>query len=617
MNLLLVRLELRKNGLAAASAAAAFLVTLPVCRLVSASTGLELRHSLDAALTAWVLVGVPLAAALIGASSGASAASRDALEAEGLLPPSPGRRASSALAASVLLAAAFAAFVLATGAVLGVTPGRVLAPGQKAWGAPFWYNLQLAPLLALAAFDVLAGAWALSRLIGHGVAGGLLALILTTASGAALAACFGLELLHNEWGAACYASALAIAVGGALAKIWAGVLAARWSERRTGPRTAAAVLALLILPAAMIWGRAGAELRMLDAKLLTVGDESSYQHYALHERFPRGSRALAAAGEGAILKTLRGGIVIADARGVRTLVPEQSTGLSNILLEPFNTWVRDAWRDDKGVLWIERHVSPNTELWRIEGAKAESMRITDWGSFSMVAGVPLKHRYPGGNRVLVARIEDYFRSGDKATWFEGYRDYLSHRRREAGAARVACAGKCLEADGRRWRLPGVAYKGNEVYPHDFGGRRAYLVSVRIGEDWKTVLCRDDGTTEIAWPGVSASRALPDGTLFVLNPGESLRAIDPNGKVAAPLVLTLSRPDIGLPTLMRRAEGKVWLVWGGKLTVLDAGGRTVLSRPLPVGIEETVPLKDGFLITTKRRAYFSDWNGTLRGVENPR
>lgn len=613
MSIPMIRLELRKNRLAAASAAAAFLVTLPVCRLVSAATGLELKLSLDAGLTAWVLVGVPLAAALIGAASGAASGSRDALDCEALLPPSPGRRAVSSLAASVLLTASFAAFVLTVAALLGKAPGDFRSPQQMSWGASFWHNLPYTPVLALAAFDVLVGAWALSRLFGHGVAGGLLALLLTAASGAGVSACFGLELLHHEWGAVCYGSAVSIATAGALAKVWAGVLAARWNERRTGARTLAWALALLILPSAAIWGRIGVELRMLDAKLIPISYENSMTNYLPRDPFPRGTRALAAAGEGAVLKTLRGGIVLANAGGVRVLIPEQNTGLSDILMEPFKTWIRGAWRDENGVLWVERYVSPNAELWRVEGAKAESMRMTDYGSFSLVEGVPLKHRYPGGRRLMTARAEDYFRHGDKAAWREGYKDFIALRRREAGAGRVACGGTCFEATGRRWKLPGTSNERDAVFPHELGGRRAYLVPVMNGKNWSMVLCRADGTTAVAWPAYLKGRSLPDGTLFSSWEGK-LRAIGPDGTVAAPIDLARSMPR---SSVMRIAEGKAWLVWGSVLTVVDAGGRAVLSRPLPEGIEDAVPLKDGFLITTKRSAFFSDWSGNLRRVENPR
>lgn len=614
MSIPLIRLELRKNRLAAASAAAAFLVTLPVCRLVSAATGLEMRLSLDAGLTAWVLAGIPLAAALIGAASGAASGSRDSLECEAILPPSPGRRAASALAASFLLTASFAAFVLTVGALLGKAPGDFRSPQQMSWGASFWHNLPYTPVLALAAFDVLAGAWALSRLIGHGVAGGLLALLLTAASGAGVSACFGLELLHHEWGAVCYGSAVSIASAGALAKVWAGVLAARWSERRTGARTLAWALALLILPAAAIWGRLGAELRMLDAKLLPIGYEHSITSPRRRDPLPLGSRALAAAGEGAVLKTLRGGVVLANASGVRVLIPEQNTGLSDILMEPFKTWIRGAWRDENGVLWVERHASPDTELWRIEGAKVESRRMTDYGSISTVAGVPLKHRYPGGQRLMTAKVEDYFRHGDTATWREGYKDFVALRRREAGAGRVACGGTCFEAAGRRWKLPGTSNERDEVFPHEFGGRRAYLVPVMNGEKWSMALCRPDGTTIVAWPDYMITESLPDGTAFAVKGGK-LWTIDPGGRVAPPLDLTPTVP--GRPILMRSAEGKAWLVHRGRLAVVNVEGRVVLSRPLADDIEDAVPLKDGFVFTTKRSAWFSDWTGALRRVENPR
>lgn len=617
MSIPMIRLELRRNRLAAASAAAAFLVTLPVSRLVSTATGLEPRLSLDAALTGWILLGLPLAAALIGASSGAASGSPQARDAESLLPPSPGRRAASAIAASVLLAAAFAAFVLATGAVLGRPPAAVASPQSAAWGARFWHNLPIAPLLALATLDVLAGSWALSRLLGHGVAGGLLGLMLTAASGLAVASCYGLELLHHEWGASCYASALTLACAGAAAKVWAGALAARWSERMSGRRTLAAALALLIVPALAIWGRMGAELRMLDAKVIPIGYEHSFAYPLSSSRAPLSSRSLAVAGEGAVLKTLRGGIVRANAAGARVLVPERNTGLSDILLEPFNTWIRGEWRDENGVRWIERHVSPNVELWRIEGAKVESRLMTDYGSFSTVAGVPLKHRYAGSRRVFVARAEDYFRRGDEAAWFEGYKGFAALRRREAGAGRVACAGKCFQAGGRRWALPGAGENGEEVYPHDFDGRRAYLVSVLTAQGPRIVLCRPDGSTRIAWPSDGSShRGLPDGTLYTIGKDRVLRAVGPDGEVAAPLDL---KPALsGAPAaLMRRADGKVWLATPGRLAVLDADGRPVLSRPLPEDIEDAVPLNDGFLITTKRSAWFSDWSGALRRVENPR
>lgn len=624
MNFPLLRLEIRKNGLSAASAAAAFLITLPVSLLVSSATGLEPRLSLDAGLTAWVLLGVPLAAVLIGASSGSATGSADAVAAEGLLPRSPERRALNTLAASVFLAAAFAAFVLATAAVLGMPPGRVLSPGQKAWGASFWYGLELAPLVALAALDALAGAWALSRLLGHGVAGGLLALVATAATAAGIAVSFGLQVEHHDWGVAGTGTALLIAWGGAAAKFWAGALAARWSERRTGPRALAGVLVLMLLPAIAIWGRSVGEMRMLDARVVPATYEAIYSYQSFHDPFPHGAKALAAAGTGAVLKTVRGGVVIASASGVRPLVAEQNTGLSELLLEPYKTWLHGAWRDDMGRLWIERYVSPNTELWRVDGGKAESRRVTDGGSLSMILGEPLKHRYPDGKRMLVARAEDYFERGDKARWYEGYNPFLDARRRETGAAKPACGGRCLDAGGRRWTLPGQAIDDGFVSPDEFAGRRAYLIPVRKKDGRSVVaLCRADGTVDIAWPYLKGFGygGLPDGTLYSAD-GAVLHGIGPDGKLAAPipygaLAATLpARRDVR-PQVVRLSGSRAWLIWGGRLTVLDAAGRKILSRELGRDLKEVVPLADGFLFTTARSAYFSDWEGNTRLVENPR
>ncbi|MCR4295626.1 MAG: hypothetical protein NUW21_08835, partial [Elusimicrobia bacterium] len=138
---------------------------------------------------------------------------------------------------------------------------------------------------------------------------------------------------------------------------------------------------------------------------------------------------------------------------------------------------------------------------------------------------------------------------------------------------------------------------------------------RIGEKSSMALCRPDGSTIVAWPGFHSPRTLPDGTIFSLREGR-LRSIGPDGRVAAPvdvepsLTAPLQRP-------MRIAEGKAWLVSSGRLTVIDEGGRTVLTRPLPEDIEDAIPLNDGFVLTTKRSAYFSDWTGALRRIENPR
>lgn len=630
MTLPLLRLELRKNFLSAVSAVAAFLVTLPMCRLVTASTGLTLALSIEAALTAWVLLGVPLAAALIGASCGAAAAARETVEAEALLPLSPARRAGASLAAAVLLATGFAAFVLATAALLDMAPAHILSPGQKVWGRSFWYDLELAPLLALAALDVLAGAWALARLTGHGVAGGLLALMTTTATAVAVSACFGLEIVYDSWSVSCSTAALLIAACGTAAKAWAAAVAARWDERRAGSRSLAAALALLWLPAVLVWGRTALEFRRLSVGLKTGYNSAAiYSYQSVDDRFPRGRKVLAAAGENAVLETVRGGVVLAGFGGVRTLIREENSGLWDLILEPYKTYVRGVWWDEDGRLWVARYVSPNTELWRAQEGKADSIRTPENynGSFSMRGGTPIKYRFPDSKRMLIARVDDYFRRGIRTSWVEDS-SFLERRAGETAAALPACGGRCLKAGGRVWELPGRALSRGWVYPDQIGGRRAYLVPVETSSGRKVALCRANGQTEIAWPLLASSRGrptyagLPDGTLFSYGPQSTLWAIGPDGRVAPPVSFErlrreLPRNKTPFPDLMRRADGKIWLVWGDRLSVLDAEGRTTLTRNLPKGVYDARPLKDGFLLVTKRATYLADWSGATRRIEKPR
>lgn len=627
MNFPLLSLELRKNRLSAASVAAAFLVTLPVSRLVAGTTGMEPARALEAILLGWMILGSPLAAALIASSAGAQTASRDDREAEALLPVSPLRRAGASIAASALLFAAVTALLVATAWAFGALAPQLLARNPALnWGRPFWMDSSISPIFVFALADALLSCWLMSYLLGHGVAGGLLGLLLTGAALFVAAVAGGMQLGHGEWGVSVLAMFSWLGAGTLAAKLTAAAYAAAWRERATrlGVSGAAALAAMILfgpVSGAVVVRRT---YLALGAQVAHADRAAVYQYQSFQDQFPRGSRALAAAGEGAILKTVSGAILLADARGVRSIVPEKNTGLSELLLEPYKTWIHGTWRDEKGVLWIERYVSPNTELWRVAGATAERKVMTDRGSFTMIGGGPVKHAYPGSDRRLrVAAADDYFLHGDKAAWYEGYARYLSRRERELATARPACSGKCLEAGGRRWKLPGVALSPGAVYPDDIGGRRAYLLPVRTRKGQEVALCRADGSTEIAWPYEDFMyHGLPDGTLFAFGADETLWAIGPDGRVAPPLSYALlasklPQPRGRRPALMRRAEGKSWLVWGGWLSVLDAGGRTIFSRSLPAGVESAVPLKDGFLITTKRSAWFSDWTGALRRVENPR
>ena len=183
MNFPLLSLELRKNRLSAASVTAAFLVTLPVARLVASVTGMEPAKALEAILIGWMLLGSPFAAALIASSVGAQTGSRTESDAEALLPVSPARRAGASLGAALLLLAAVTTLLVASAWALGaLTPFLVSRDPAMNWARPFWEDSAMAPLFLFTLVDALLGCWLLSYVLGHAVAGGLLGSALTTAT---------------------------------------------------------------------------------------------------------------------------------------------------------------------------------------------------------------------------------------------------------------------------------------------------------------------------------------------------------------------------------------------------------------------------------------------------
>jgi hypothetical protein len=618
----LFRLEWRRNRLSAAAMAAAFLLTLPVADLVSSTTGMEPGRAREALLLAWHLLGLPLAACLVGAAAGAAAAAREAVEAEALLPASAPRRAwasqAAALGAFLLLAALVAAVSTA------LDPGRVLSAGEKDWGDSIWEDLDLAPLLALLILDLLAGAWAFSRLLAHGAAGGLLALLIGLLDLLLASSALVLARVRHDWGSGDSALVFAALLAAAPAKALAGAWVAHWRER-SAPRTALArALAPVLLSTLALGLCAAREFSTLTGRLKTLESPAAFRYQNDHDEFPRSARALAAAGESVILQGFSGGVYRAGPDGVFLLVPE---AYANSLGDWWRAWSYGAWRDREGTVWLDRYASPEHELWRISGDRAERRGLRDGGLVRPFAGLALKHAYPNGNLRLTAAAE-LFEKGDRSRGHDGYAGVLRDRAAELAAARPACDGRCLKAGVRTWVLPGRALSGGRVYPDESGGRRVYLVPVRTARGREVALCRDDGRVEIAWPlRLDATNrwggygGLPDGTLFSFGPGRKLWAIEPDGRVAPPLSYeALARGEAGAPKghpfLLRREGGKSWLAWGRKLSVLDQSGRVLSERVIPPA-DEVRPLRDGFLLVAGRELEWSDWDGRRRQLRKPR
>jgi hypothetical protein len=628
MTLELLRLEWRRNRLSAAAMAAAFLLTIPVAGLVSSTTGMEPGRAREALLVAWELLGLPLAACLIGAAAGAAASSRDAVEAEALLPVSARRRAWASLSVALALSLLLFALVLGVSGLLGLSPTRAYAPGEKAWGRSFWFDLDVWPLLPLAALDLLAGAWALSRLTGHGVAGGLLALVFGASNIVLAALGLVLGLAGRGWGSGHAAHFVLLLLAAAPAKALAAAWAAEWAERR-GPRLDLARAALLfVLPTAALVGAVARELSHLGGRLKPLEAAPSFHYQHEHGEFPRSARALSAAGDGVLIHALGGGVHLAGPGGVAVVIKGSHDGSWRSIDDWWRAWAYGAWRDRDGRAWIDRYESPDQELWRIEDGRAERRRFRAGGGLVRpYAGLALRHSYPDGD-LRLTEASELFERGDRARSHDGYAGLLRDRASELAAATPACGGRCLKAGGRTWALPGRALRGRLVLPDEAGGRRVYLVPVLTARGREVALCRDDGTVEIAWPlrltapgRWSPYAGLPDGTLFSFGPRRTLWAIGPDGRVAPPLsydalAARLGGTPSGVPELVRRRGGEVWLVWGDRLAVLDSSGAPARIFPLAKGVREVRALKDGFLFETDRGLRWSDWEGRHRPLRAP-
>lgn len=141
------RLEGRKHRLMFGGLAAAFLASLPLAALSGRAYEIPAGSALDGMLTLWTFVGLPLAAAIYGATAGAGLRAPAVEEAEAPLPlPAPARlRGALSGAASGYLGL----FALVMGAWLVRVQGPSSAtPGTLAAAAPFSLALELAVLTA-------------------------------------------------------------------------------------------------------------------------------------------------------------------------------------------------------------------------------------------------------------------------------------------------------------------------------------------------------------------------------------------------------------------------------------------------------------------------------------
>lgn len=141
------RLEGRKHRLMFGGLAAAFLASLPLAALSGRVYEIPAGSALDGMLTLWTFVGLPLAAAIYGATAGAGLRAPTAEDAEAPLPLPALARLRGAMAGAV--SGYLGLFALVMGAWLVRVQGPSSAtPGTLAAAAPFSAALELAILTA-------------------------------------------------------------------------------------------------------------------------------------------------------------------------------------------------------------------------------------------------------------------------------------------------------------------------------------------------------------------------------------------------------------------------------------------------------------------------------------
>jgi len=623
----LLRLELRQNVLSAASVAIAFFITLPIARLVSAATGLETAKALEAILSAWILIGLPLAAALIGASAGARAASSSAREREALLPVSPARRAGVSLGAAALLFLMCALLVFGT-ARLSISGLFTYEHGPLSnWGSDFWEGIPTSPLLHFAALDILFGSWLLAYLIGHGLAGGLLGLLLSLSTAAAIVCGYGLEMIYREsWNVSPFIPhAVSLAGFAVLAKL--AVVFPNVSRRERGMR----LRPLLFIPSLLAgpvvsWSLVGHVYTGLIQNFQDAEPSTAFTYQSLSEDAEASPASLAAQGKEILFHTARGGVLLASKDGLHPLIEEERAGLLDLLSGPYNILhLNNSFRDENGRLWFERYSLFYLEIWRVDSQKATRLWRSDglyWLRIARLARRLLITRPGVGPKgPSYSLLDQYIRLGKKAPIITDIAAALDDGRKSPLLARIDCKGTCLRRkDGKSWRLPGKALSRESAFPHWAGGRPAYLIPYQRsnGKD-AAALCLENGRVETIWSLRSTKTdfnnrfyALPDGTLYAYEPGDSIGIVDADGRFAGSLNFSPHRGKRkGQPDLVYRDGGSSWLVWDDDLLKIGPDGSMKAVHRLPGPRYDIRTMRDGVIVNTHSGLHFVDWTGKAR------
>lgn len=619
-------LQLRKNWLAGAGLTAAFALNFPLGALIASRTGSTPGEVYRGLLLFWTLMGLPISALLIGATSGASLRLEPQRSADEPLPLSPRARLAGGLLAAAVQLAGVGAVVLA--AELLLSPGlRAALSGPFTFATPF-----LKPLLNLLGLMLGAGlllSFALGYALKHALAGGLLAAVAVAATAFPLSA--GLALEDAIGSRAAFAGFALLAGAAALAgPLWALGRLAGWGERgaRLGRRGWAAVVAGLAGGALLSLflfelgsGRAARSLRFVDGRL--------WRDDPLH--------AIPVPDGGALLSGLGGSIVHVDGAGRRTrlLEPSRRT-LWELFLAGIDreqaAWDRDGrlcvlsdlFTDAGSALHCGRPASGLARVavlpralgvYRIESF-GDGLVLFGWRS---VATDRSRHRHAvipkNGAESLV------WREGEPRT--DALLGELGYR--GGSAAKLSADRHRVSAKGAPdCLLPGRAVINPLIHPYlpvrRLGTRAVFTTPVELARGERALAVCEGGRARLEWRGDAdanfALRMTADGTLWGWRDGRTLHLAGADGfQPPLPLDAALWSAQ-KFPELLRRAEGSLWILAGQQLRRVDEkDGRLLESWPLPNmerlrGEHERAHrvIETGLLVHDGRRLWLIDWNG---------
>lgn len=426
-----------------------------------------------------------------------------------------------------------------------------------------------------------------------------------------------------------------------VAALWCLLAALRAREAGAGLRVQAAWLALSVAACVAVTVQA---VRQVDSTLFLahpiILSRSDYSR-VLNARSP-GVRE-----GGGALWSARGGSYLATASGEVSTLERGFEGSAYWLLSIPGPVPMEALWDDSGRLWTLRSAPAQREtVVSVFGRGTAARRVVDrdrryWGLF--LRGGETGVFRTSGKEHSSCELDQATAALGRCETVPDFKDLderLLEGFRAAGlTARIDGTTLRRERPGpgaREWALPGVGLKDEEGISFQVAlrlrDRDLFAIPVSSGGAGAVALCEPDGRVRLAWPGAFSPRGavplfdtLPDGTVVAESSG-TLLIMDPAGRwVPAfdprPALARLGYPSARTPrvSLLRRAEGKLWVAVDGAFVLLvdERGGPAHRLDRLPAeGVWMLQTTTAAAFLQTYRGAWRYDWDGRLTRLRRP-